>query len=155
MQLRLALTLGTIVFLSKMKYVIVIILFFCYSCAQRSRVSKMIHNECKCKLQSSVRTTAGKHTHTETQVDRIWSSSLKERNTENSLIHKTHTHAHTQCLAFLALLLLRCSTNVILDMTPMFFPSSYMLRSSEHCVLLTRAKRKATVDVYVLRPGVC
>lgn len=83
--------------------------------------------------RENTKLTHSKNTSTHTQADHIWSSPLKERNTENSLTHKnlshtlphqhqTHTHTHVQCLAFLALLLLHCSANVILDMTPMFFP---------------------------------
>lgn len=60
------------------------------------------------------------------------------------------THAHRQCVAVLALLLLHCSTNVILDMTPMFLSCSYMLRTSEHRVLLTRASRRL-LEMFMFR----
>lgn len=61
------------------------------------------------------------------RADHIWSSPLKERNTEDSLNHTPpppppNADTPMHCLAFLALLLLHCSTHVTFDMTPMFLP---------------------------------
>lgn len=97
-----------------------------------------ILNKTKCGMFFfSLQPVDRKNTSAHTQADCIWSSPMKEENTENSLSCKwnhprhhhpnTHTHA-VPYLAFLALLLLHCSTNVTLDMTPTFFSSPYTCR---------------------------
>lgn len=147
-----------ILILNNLKYLIGIYIIAHIYTLKVAKLAKQIHNKLECSMHIYQRQKAYISQTIKIQeharADHIWSSPLKERNTEDSL---NHSPPPPQCRHTHALPCLSCPPSTPLLHSCHFwhdtnvFASLYMLRSSEHRVLLTRADwQKTSLDAYVL-----